>query len=37
LVADVEGGMRLGVFAIRLLRRIFWPKMGEVTGVEKTT
>jgi len=30
-----ECGLR--VFEIRVLRRIFGPKRGEVTGVEKTT
>jgi hypothetical protein len=27
---------RLKVFENRVLRRIFWPKRDEVTGVEKT-
>jgi hypothetical protein len=32
LVADIEEGTRLRVFENRVLRRVFGPKMDEVTG-----
>jgi hypothetical protein len=32
LVTHIEGGCRLSVFENKVLRRIFGPKMDEVTG-----
>ena len=32
MVADIEGGTRLRVFENRVLRRMFGPRRGEVTG-----